>query len=551
MKSTDQKKTGGETTSGSHCLLAGSMRAVRPGASVLGAADPDEWIELTIKVRRKKSLPEISSSTKPISRAVLAEEYGAAPADIEKVKTVLTAIGLKILKEDPGSCSLRVGGTADVIESAFQLKLFFYAHGSGNYRGRKGDIQIPAELKDIITGVFGLDTRRMVNRRPIRRRRTSLDLADRAAASRSWFYPAELATIYSFPDGNGQGQTVGLIEFGGGYFESDLVTFCKNANVSMPSVRTVSVNNTPTNQKDGAEGEVMLDVEIVAGVCPAANIVVYFSSFDESGWVNVIDTAVHDQQHPLSVLSISWGYAEDASGAWTNGALDAINDTLKAAALLGVTICVAAGDDGSDDQVGDGHAHVDFPSSSPYVLAVGGTTLKRSASGTVTETAWRDGDGLRQDNGGSTGGGVSTYFPRPDWQTVTIKSINPGAIEGRIVPDVAADASANTGYWVVVDGQGGASGGTSASAPLWASLIARINASLGTPIGYLNPLLFQQGVGGKTLGASGFRDIVSGNNSTASIGGYNAGSGYDAVTGWGVPVGTALLEGLKKVIDTK
>jgi kumamolisin len=210
-----------------------------------------------------------------------------------------------------------------------------------------------------------------------------------------------------------------------------------------------------------------------------------------------------------------------------------------------VTICVAAGDDGSDDQVGDGHAHVDFPSSSPYVLAVGGTTLKRSATGVVTETAWKDGDGLRQDNGGSTGGGVSTYFDRPSWQTASIDSVNPGSIEGRIVPDVAADASANTGYWMVVDGQGGASGGTSASAPLWASLIALLNAGLGKPVGYLNPLLYQAGTDGKTLGETACRDITSGNNSTASIGGYSAGPGYDAVTGWGVPIGTALLNGLK------
>src|SRR5258708_1514449 len=504
------------SNSGSHVLLPGSTRGVGPGANVLGIADPNEWMELTIKVRRKQPLPEVSGPVQPISCNVLGEQYGADPADMEKVKTVLGGLGLKILKENPVCCSFRVGATADVIESAFQLKLFHYAHWSGNYRGRKGDVQVPVELKDIITGVFGLDTRRMVNRGGIRRRRTSLDLGERAAASRSWFYPAELAAVYSFPDGNGQGQTIGLVEFGGGYFESDLATFCQNANISMPSVRTVSVNNTSTNQKDGAEGEVMLDVEVVAGVCPAASIVVYFSSFDESGWVNVIDTAVHDQQNPLSVLSISWGYAEDAPGAWTSAALNAINDSLKAAALLGVTICVAAGDDGSDDQVGDGHAHVDFPSSSPYVLAVGGTTLKKSTAGAITETAWKDGDGVRQDNGGRTRVGVSTRLPRAEWQTVRIGSVNPGAIDGRIGPDVAADASANTGYWVVVDGQGGASGGTSASAPLWASLIARLNASLGTPVGYLNPLLFQQGADGKTIGASGFRDIVSGDNSTAS-----------------------------------
>ena len=519
---------------------------MRPGAQVLGVADPDEWLELTIKLRRKKGLPEPGgAAAKLLTRAQLEAEYGADPADMEKVKTVLTQMGMKILSEEPVTCTIRAGGRAGVVESIFQVRLFHYSHPKGNYRGRKGDLHVPAELAGIILAVFGLDNRRMTKRRPMRRRTTALSLAHRGAASRSWFYPAELATIYSFPEGDGQGQTVGLLEFGGGYFADDLATFCQNANVAVPTVKPVSVNNTPTNQRDGAEGEVMLDVEVVAGVCPKATIVVYFSTFDEGGWVNAIDMAVHDDQNPLSVLSISWGYAEDATGAWSSGALDSINDSLKAAALLGVTICVASGDDGSDDEVGDGHAHVDFPSSSPYVLAVGGTTLKHSASGSVTETAWKDGDGLRKDNGGSTGGGVSTYFARPSWQNVNIDSVNPGSIEGRVVPDVAANASAITGYWTVVDGQGGASGGTSAAAPLWASLIARLNASLGKPVGYLSPLLYQAGSSGQPLGQSVCRDITSGNNDTASIGGYSAGPGYDAVSGWGVPIGSALLNGLK------
>lgn len=550
MKSQSQEKTGGGRAGGSHILLKGSWRELRPGAQVLGVADPDEWLELTIKLRRKKALPEPGSGggAKGVtahSRADLQAQYGADPADIEKVRTVLTELGMKILKEDVATCTVRAGGVAAVVESIFQVRLFHYSHPRGNYRGRKGDIHVPADLAGIILAVFGLDNRKMVKRRPLRRRTTSLTLAQRAAADRSWFFPAELATIYSFPPGDGSGQTVGLLEFGGGFFADDLAAFCQNANITVPTVNLVSVNNTPTNQRDGAEGEVMLDVEVVAGVCPKAAIVVYFSTFDEGGWVSAIDTAIHDQQNPISVLSISWGYAEDAPGAWTDGALDAINDSLKSAALLGVTICVAAGDDGSDDEVGDGHAHVDFPSSSPYVLAVGGTTLKRSATGDITETAWKDGDGLRKDNGGSTGGGVSTYFDRPSWQTVSVDPVNPGSIEGRIVPDVAADASASTGYWMVVDGQGGASGGTSASAPLWASLIALLNASLGKPVGYLNPLLYQAGADGKTLGQSGCRDITDGNNATASIGGYSAGPGYDAVTGWGVPIGTALLNGLK------
>ena len=523
------------------------MRAMRPGAKVLGVADPDEWIELTIKIRRKKALPEVGKTAmKPLSVQELETQYGAAAADMDKVRTVLTGVGAKVLKEDAVSCGIRAGARAEVWESIFQVKLFHYAHSEGNYRGRKGDLRVPVELQEIVVGVFGLDNRKMVKRRPIHRRRVSLNLAERAAASRTWFFPAELATIYSFPAGNGQGQTVGLLEFGGGYFPDDLSTFCKDANVNVPVVKTVSVNNTPTNAKDGAEGEVMLDIEVVAGACPASTIVVYFSSFDESGWVNAVDTAIHDQTSPLTVISCSWGYAEDAPGAWSSGAQSAINDSLQAATLLGITVCVAAGDDGSDDEVGDGHAHVDFPSSSPYVLAVGGTTLKDPSTGKITETAWKDGDGLRKDNGGSTGGGVSTIFPRPSWQTVSIQSINPGSIEGRVVPDVAADASANTGYWTVVDGQGGASGGTSAAAPLWASLIARLNASLGVPVGFLSPLLYQAGANGQPLGQTGCRDITSGNNDTASIGGYSAGPGYDAVTGWGVPIGTALASGLKK-----
>lgn len=520
---------------------------MRPGARVLGVADPDEPIEITIKVRRKKPLP--GPAAKPgetLSLQELEAQYGADPADMEKVKTVLTGYGVKILKEDALTCTVRAVGRAATLESLFQIKLFHYAHPEGNYRGRKGELRVPAELAGIVVAVFGLDNRKMVKRRPLHRRRTSLDLAQRAAANRSWFFPAELAAIYAFPAGDGGGQTVGLLEFGGGFFSDDLATFCKNANIPVPTVRPVSVDNTPTNQRDGAEGEVMLDVEVVAGVCPAASIVVYFSSFDENGWVNALDTAIHDETNPLTVISCSWGYAEDAPGAWSAGAQDAINDALQAATLLGMTVCVAAGDDGSDDEVGDGHAHVDFPASSPYVLAVGGTTLKRSSSGTVTETAWKDGDGLRKDNGGSTGGGVSTVFPRPSWQTVSVQSVNPGSIDGRVVPDVAADASANTGYWTVVDGQGQATGGTSAAAPLWAALIARLNASMGEPVGFLSPKLYAKGANGKSLGQTGCRDITEGNNDTASIGGYSAGPGYDAVTGWGVPIGSALESGLKK-----
>jgi kumamolisin len=148
--------------------------------------------------------------------------------------------------------------------------------------------------------------------------------------------------------------------------------------------------------------EVMLDVETVAGACPGSKIVMYFSNFTEQGWVEAIDSAVHDSAHEFASISVSFGLAEGAD-VWTEQAMELVNDSLKTAAARGIPVCIVSGDDGSDDQVGDGRAHVDFPASSPFVLAVGGTTLIRKA-GALTEVAWKEGDGLRKDGGGSTGG---------------------------------------------------------------------------------------------------------------------------------------------------
>ena len=219
-----------------------------------------------------------------------------------------------------------------------------------------------------------------------------------------------------------------------------------------------------------------------------------------------------------------------------------MNETFKEAALLGITICIAAGDDGSSDADMDGHAHADFPASSPYVLAVGGTTIP-TKGGTGPDIVWEEGDGLRADNGGSTGGGVSAKFDRPPWQEgITIASVNPGAIVGRCVPDVAANADWNASpYLLVVDGKAQGNGGTSAASPLWASLVTLVNQARGAGkrIGYLTPLLYQGGAG-----SAGCTDITSGDNVTAAVGGYRAGSGYDAVSGWGTPNGKQLLAAL-------
>jgi kumamolisin len=498
-------------------------------------------------VRRKAALKVTDRPDKAMTQAEVEQQFGASQEDIDKVKNTLEALGLQIIDADPATRSVQAGAPASVMEKAFNVRLIRYAHQRGNYRGRVGELHIPAELNGIVEGVFGLDNRRVVKQRTAAGSARALSSA--AKRARPWFFPAELAAAYQFPASTGAGQTIGILEFGGGFFPADLAAFCQAANVAKPAVTPISVDHAPTDQHDGAEGEVMLDVEVVAGVCPEAAIAVYFSSFTEKGWIDVLDAAIHDKKNHPTILSISWGDAED-NASWTMQAITQVNELLKEAALLQITVCVAAGDDGSDDQVADGHAHVDFPASSPYVLGVGGTTLRKH-SGKLTEVGWKDGDGLRKDGGGSTGGGVSTVFDRPAFQNVNIDSVNPGAKNGRCVPDVAADASANTGYFVVVDGKAQVSGGTSAAAPLWAAFVARINTELpaGKRAGYLTPLLYKPvSAGEPTLGSAGCQDITHGNNSTAAVGGYTAHAGYDAVTGWGTPKGAAFLTALKTMI---
>jgi kumamolisin len=188
----------------------------------------------------------------------------------------------------------------------------------------------------------------------------------------------------------------------------------------------------------------------------------------------------------------------------------------------------------------DGRAHVNFPATSPYVLAVGGTTLhvRKDAKGVanITEVVWNDGPGS------GTGGGVSDVTPVPTWQAgKVVPSINPGHFAGRAIPDVAANADPSTGYLTMSGGKLQIVGGTSAAAPLWASLIARINAANGARTGNFNALLYSNFGPGRVL-----RDITVGDNDTDGLlgGQYKAGPGWDACTGWGAPDGQKLLAAL-------
>jgi kumamolisin len=266
---------------------------------------------------------------------------------------------------------------------------------------------------------------------------------------------------------------------------------------------------------------VALDIEVAGAVAPAAKIVVYFAPNTDKGFLDAISTAIHDTDNKPSVISISWGASESQ---WSQQAMQNFNETFMSAAALGVTITVAAGDNGSSDRETDGKAHVDFPASSPYALACGGTRLLANA-----ETVWNDLDGW------ATGGGISDIFPVPDYQkNISLPpSVNSNKIKGRGVPDVAANADSASGYNVLVDGQWTVVGGTSAVAPLIAGLIALANQKLKRKSGFIHPKIYAST-------APVFKDITNGNNTTAKNGGYSAGPGWDACTGLGVPLGTVI-----------
>jgi kumamolisin len=379
---------------------------------------------------------------------------------------------------------------------------------------------VPAELGEVVVGVFGLDDRPQL--------RSQFRIADPRDVTSS-YTPVEVAQAYDFPAGaTGAGQCVALIELGGGYRPSDLETYFDGLGLSVPTVTAVSVGgamNSPSGDPGSADGEVMLDIEVVGAVAPGARIAVYFAPNTDQGFIDAVTTAVHDRSNAPSVVSISWGGPEST---WTGQAQTVLDQAFADAAALGVTVCAASGDNGSGDGVDDGRAHADFPASSPHVLGCGGTRLATDG----VETVWNDGS-----SGGASGGGVSDTFDLPDWQSSAgvPPSANPGGRVGRGVPDVSGNADPRTGYRVLVDGQQTTIGGTSAVAPLWAALVALVNERRGRPIGFLNAILY--GNGGGAL-----RDVTSGDNDIGSTPGYSAGPGWDACTGLGSPDGTALAD---------
>ncbi len=504
--------------------LPGSCRRHMRKTVSAGVPPANEQIEITLGLRRRKAAPDPITLDRCLTHEELEQEFGADPGDIALVENFASRHHFAVTSLNAAAGTVTITGQFSVLADLFGASVEM-RRGDNNkqYRSRHGGLMVPSELAGVVTGVFGFDTRPAA-----RAKRKFVPHTGQPGA----FSPRQLAGVYHFPATTGAGQTIGIVELGGGFRYSDLHNYWKSLGFA-GDVRTtpLSVNgaaNKPEGTPDGADGEVVLDIEVAGGIAPGAKLAVYFAPNTDQGFLNAINTAIHDKVQKPSVISISWGSEEPS---WTQQSLDAFNQAFHNAALLGITVCAAAGDDGSSDGAADGSANVDFPASSPWVLACGGTSLI-APNGTIeSETVWNDGDG-----GGATGGGVSGYFALPSYQGQANIPVAAGSsFRGRGVPDIAGVADPETGYLTLVDGTWGVIGGTSAVAPFWAGLIALLNQNLGKRLGFLHPSLY-----GTVAQHKALNDITSGTN-----GAYNAGPGWDACTGLGTPNGVAILNALK------
>lgn len=471
------------------------------------------------------------------------EAFSAPEAEIDRVADYLRGLGFKIVETDPAASHVVIRGRLAAYEKAFGIVFVIYDHPKGQYLSYKGRVRLPSEVRRFVTEVLGLDQRSMA--RPHLHHPAFLGLPQAVT---------KVARIYRFPTTNAQGECIAIVSLGGGFYRSDIKEYFRRRGLPPPKVDIIladGVKNQPAKRSDvrkylaafrkSVESgvpptqslppdleeqiewtiETTMDIQLVGTFAPGARIALYLGKNDEAGKVHALANAITDSKRTPSVITCSWGEGEDES---TQQSLDALTDLFVQAGLRGITVCVSTGDGGSPPGT-----PINSPASNPWVLACGGTSLSAGGS---KEKVWDEPIGSLIL---ASTGGFSTVFPLPSWQiAATAQDRPPQGDPGRGVPDVAAKADLRTGYTVRIAGVDAAMGGTSAAAPAWASLAALINHKLGLRAGFFAALLYTLPFRGGT------RDIVEGRTQS-----FKAHIGWDACTGWGSPVGVALLKALQ------
>ncbi len=489
------------------------------GFTLRDAVAPNQPVSLTLVLRPK------------CARGELAAHLGRCGFQIDEAES------------DP--THLVVHGKAAGAGDAFGVELARFGH----HHSHSGAVHLPEGLTGSVIQVLGLDTR------PMARRSTNVD----GAGQYTYRYTVpELTKRYAFPaDFDGSGTRIAILVLGAGLRTEDLKVYFDHLKLPAPTVNLIEIGdatNAPAPKhalrsfllytgvgRRGAPGdpqqrskvaavaptedllwtwEAAMDVQIAGAAAPGATIDVYLTTSDSRGIYEAVRKAAASG---AAAISCSFGQAESTAEVAYR---DAVERAFEDAGKAGATVCVGSGDSGSAP---DGKSLDPFyPATSPHALACGGTRSDGS------EAVWNEDDfGFI----GATGGGYSKVFDRPDWQRAA--GLMPGG--KRAVPDVAANAAASTGCWLWVGGLNSVSMGTSAAAPLWAALCARLTQATGAPLGPLARRLYATDI------AETMRAVTEGNNrwkTTRSE--YCAGKGWDACTGLGAPNGAALLEALRK-----
>jgi len=439
--------------------------------------------------------------------------YGPTQAEVDKAVPFLKQNGLSDIQVSGNRQAITFSGTAAQLETAFHTGIGDYTDADTGRRFYANDAApaLPPDVSAVVSGVVGLDNHAV-------RQHAATPKADPKVVKA--VTPAILKTAYgtSALSATGSGVNVAFVEFDG-YQKSNITTFDSTNKLTTGPVTTVPVSgqNYDSNPGDG-EVEVELDIEVVHGIAPAAANLVYEAPNSSAGELAMYQKIASDNR--ANVVSISWGSCESAEGST---AAKSVSNAVATGTAEGISYFAASGDDGTTDcarQTGSLSKAVDFPASSPNVTGVGGTKLSvTSANAYSSEVTWNDGTG-----GGATGGGISTIFAAPSYQSSQ-------STTNRKVPDVAGDASPSSGYSIFTEGQWATVGGTSGATPLWAGFAALQTQIHGGSLGNLNSKFYS--IGNSSSFATGFHDVTSGNNTYNRTTGFTAATGYDQVTGWG------------------
>jgi len=513
---------------------------VIPADSVSASAVNESWImKATLLLRRptykgRSMIEHANAITRGEDTHISYEEficrYAASDADIAAVQAFVGSHGIAVIDSHVGAASVRLQGTIAQFNSAFGITLLAVQKPDRTYISYQGMLSVPAELDGVIDHVFGLHN-------PVKLEHAArpVENVDGLPTTATALTPTQIATAYQMPSNTGTGTCIGIIEYGGGYTTQNVTSSFAPLGFAAPTITNTNVDGGYNNPSDtNGAPEVMLDIYVAGGIAHTSTLAMYWGygsgiSNPVAGpdWYDPINVAIHDTTNNPTVLSISWGAGDSPdSGYWDSSTISATDAVLAQAVVLGVTVCAASGDEGS---TWAGLAEeVLYPASSPYVLACGGTTLQLNIDNSIaSETAWI-----------GSGGGQSYYESLPGWQNGLTAKTYPGnvvsALTMRGVPDVAGNSDPNTGYRFYWGNSNTYSqyGGTSACAPMWAGLIARINATIGGRVGFMQTKLYAN--------HTAMRDITVGNNADY-MDGYQCTVGWDAVTGYGSPIGTSIL----------